>query len=171
MKDILKAAFGHVLGLRFYAYVAMVAVILGFGLGWHLESVRFAEHRGAVEALGEAALKGRVQQIKNDNNLKEKTDADHRRRMASLAAQLERLRHPSGSLMPAASEPAGGGGELQGSPVRLCFNGGELRDRLVDVAGSLRARIAQGAERYAPAVAGFETCAAWAIEQHDRRAK
>jgi hypothetical protein len=96
------------LNFRVYAYVGAACLIAGFAYGWHVESNRFAQYRGAVEAAGKAQELRTEARIAHDGLLKEEADEDNRQAHDRLAATIARLRRDAGSrvLPTAAACPA-----------------------------------------------------------------
>lgn len=88
------------LGFRYYAYVAAGAFLAGFAYGFWVESQRYAEYRGGVEAVGRAAEKARDERIGRELAAKKEAERVHAEEKARLAAErdaaLDRLRRESG---------------------------------------------------------------------------
>lgn len=77
------------------------------------------EFKAQVAALGEQAKKDKERKEAEDKLLKEKTDANHKRAVAALRADIARLRD-SGSGGLSAPAPSAG------SPERTCFDPAKL---------------------------------------------
>lgn len=156
------------LNLRIYAYVAAAAILIGFAAGWHFEAQRFAEFRGAVQAIGEAQEDRTTARIQTDKQLKQETDRAHQKKLSRLRADhdldLARMRADADrSFLPAVPDTPGRSDIVR--PATVCFD----RDKFdAGLRGSLQ-RFAERAsaivERGEIGAASFDACAAWALKE------
>ena len=142
---------------KYGAYALIAAAIYGFGWlqGAHGEQIKAAKFEAATEALSEAA-KQHAEQVANADKLrKEKADAENKRTITSLRADVKRLRDErtrgGGLSAPAASAE---------SPDRICFDPAKL-------SGALR-KFDEGilglVEGCSEAVINLDTAKKWAQE-------
>lgn len=146
--------------------VALLVSALGVQSYW----LQGAQGRIALyEQDEENRVESAKMQARQQDVTKRRADEDHAKRLkvltsavAGLRARLRDNARVAGDVVPAAS---GGSDGASGGGV-ICF----ARDRMAGgVAASLdrfEERLAALAERSARSIAGFETCAAWAIDNY-----
>ncbi len=112
---------------KYGAYALIAAAIYGFGWlqGAHREQLKAAKFEAATEALGVAAKQHAEQVAKADKLRKEKADAENKRTINNLRADVKRLRDErtrgGGLSAPATSAE---------SPDRICFDPAKLSGAL-----------------------------------------
>lgn len=112
---------------KYGAYALIAAAIYGFGWlqGAHREQLKAAKFEAATEALGVAAKQHAEQVAKADKLRKEKADAENKRTINNLRADVKRLRDErtrgGGLSAPAPSAE---------SPDRICFDPAKLSGAL-----------------------------------------
>ena len=109
-----------------YMLIGIAALVLAsMGFGWmkgaHHEALKAAKFEAATEALSEAAKQHAEQVAEADKLRKEKADAENKRTITSLRADVKRLRDErtrgGGLSAPATSAE---------SPDRICFDPAKL---------------------------------------------
>ena len=140
---------------KYGAYALAAAAIFGFGWlqGAHHEQLKVAKFEAATVALGKAA-KQRAEQIAAADKLrKENADAENKRTIASLRADVKRLRdeRARGNYVPAA--PAG-----SRSPEIACFDRAELERAIQQLDARVSELFAEGDE----ATMNLNTAKRWA---------
>lgn len=154
------------------AKIAFVVALFpaGFVAGCMDEKERFDAYRNLVAAVGEAQEARTKDRIASDLATKERIDREHKARIARLdlehnAFVAELLASADSGIVPPVSAAPAGGGTGEGDRGVVCF----ARDRLSQgLSASLQRfadRYAEGVQRGASAIAGFETCASWALEE------
>lgn len=123
--------------------------------GWRLDAVR-AEFKGFVDvtrALGEAAQKESIRREAADKTKKDQANAENKRTIDSLRADVKRLRdaRAGGSFVPAA--PAG---SLR--PELACFDRPELERAIRGLDRTVQGLVDEGSE----ATVNLDTARAWA---------
>lgn len=143
---------------RLLAMIALAAAV--YGLGWikgaNHEQVKAARFEAATVALGEAA-KHRTDEItKADNLRKETADAENKRTIDSLRADIKRLRDKRSreSFLPAA--PAGAG-----RPDLACFSRSDVERAIQRFDDDVTAIVAEGDE----ATVNLNTIKKWVQKQ------
>lgn len=96
----------------------MASTALCFKL-WREEARAFTTFKAQVAAIGEQAKKDAARIEAENKSLKEKTDANHKRVIAALRADIARLRNAGGGGLSTPSPAAG-------SPDRTCFDPAQL---------------------------------------------
>ncbi len=141
-----------------YGVCALTAAAL-FGFGWvqgaHREQIKAERFEAATTALGQAAKRHAAEITKADKLRKEKADAENKRTITSLRADVKRLRDErtrgGGLSAPAPSAE---------SPDRICFDPAKL-------SGALR-KFDEGilglVEGCSEAVINLDTAKKWAQE-------
>lgn len=133
------------------------------------------ERDAARSQVAEMTAAARVQEertkaeVTRQKTITEESDRAHKKRLDRLDADARRLKlelqHASAGIVPAVPDAAGDRGSAALDPAVVCF----ARDRL---SRGIEAQLSSFAERYAGsvlagagAIAGFQTCATWAIEE------
>lgn len=129
---------------------------------------RFASYRATVAAIGKAQDERTATRIESDRQTKERIDRDHKARVATLNRDLAvaKLRERAGSsLLPTVptAPPGSGGGEADRGIV--CFSRERLSQGLSASLQRFAGQLEGSIQRGASAIAGFESCALWAIEE------
>jgi len=142
---------------KYGAYALIASAI--YGTGWlqgsHREQIKTAKFEAATVALGEAAKQHAEQVAKADKLRKEKADAENKRTITNLRADVKRLRdnRASGGGLSAPATSAE-------SPERICFDPAKL-------SGALR-KFDEGVlglvEGCSEAVINLDTAKKWAQE-------
>lgn len=156
---------------KLFALVLLVAS--AYVKGCSDEKERFDEFKGAVAAIGKAQHEKSVRIAADQKAITTKKDANHAEtkrhldlalgRVGDLAGELRK--RPGRSIVPPVPASAGGGEAGAGDSGIICFASDRLR---AGIEGSLQRfgeRYRGLAGRGAGAIAGFETCATWALEQ------
>ena len=123
--------------------------------GWRLDAVK-AEYAGfvvTVKANGDAAKREADRIIAADKLRKEAADAYHARTLATLRADIQRLRdaNPASGIVPAAATGAS-------RPELACFDRAELGRAVGSLVEEIRGLADEGDE----ATIGLNTARAWA---------
>lgn len=112
---------------KYGAYALIAAAIYGFGWlqGAHGEQIKAAKFEAATEAFSVAAKQHAEQVAKADKLRKEKADAENKRTITNLRADVKRLRdnRASGGGLSAPATSAE-------SPDRICFDPAKLSGAL-----------------------------------------
>ena len=141
-----------------YGVCALTAAAL-FGFGWvqgaHREQIKAAKFEAATEAFSVAAKQHAEQVAKADKLRKEKADAENKRTISSLRADVKRMRDErtsgGGLSSPAASAE---------SPDRICFDPAKLSGALRKFDEGVLGLVAECSE----AVINLDTAKRWAQE-------
>lgn len=108
--------------LLYWRWVLLAALIASNALTfklWRGAVEDLTTFKAQVAAIGEQAKKDKERIEAADKALKEKTDANHKRTVAALHADVVRLRNSGGGGLSAPTPPAG-------SPDRTCFDPAKL---------------------------------------------
>ena len=145
--------------------IVLAAFLAGGGAawtvqGWRLDAVKskFAGFVATVKAQGEAAQQVKVAQEKKDKLNKEHTDAESKRTLDTLRADVKRLRDArAGSrFVPGAASPAG-------SPDRACFDRAQLESAVRSLDAEVSGLVDQGSE----AIVKLDAAKDWALRRAD----
>lgn len=142
---------------KYGAYVLIAAAIYGFGWlqGAHGEQIKAAKFEAATEAFSVAAKQHSEQVAKADKLRKEKADAENKRTINNLRADVKRLRDErtrgGGLSAPAPSAE---------SPDRICFDPAKLSGALRKFDEGVLGIVAECSE----AVINLDTAKRWAQE-------
>lgn len=134
----------------------IAAGILALSVGgyiWHSEATKtnFAQYKARIEALAQAREAENAREVLRQAKNKERTDAEHDRRLRDMRAANKRLRDElSASFVPAASPSST-------NPDRACFDRGELDRALRDFAQGVQGLVEEGGE----AVIGLDAARDW----------
>lgn len=154
---------GFLSGITLYGAIGAVAVIGALGVGLKIQSLRlercqadYAAFKLETKRIGEAKEKEAKEKEARDLKLKERADADHKRAVARLNRDIQRLRddRARSSIVPPA--PSG-----SASPQRACFDRPELDRAVSGFVAGIEELIAEGAG----AVAALDAAKAWAQNQ------
>lgn len=142
---------------KYGAYALIAAAIYGFGWlqGAHGEQIKAAKFEAATEAFSVAAKQHAEQVAKADKLRKEKADAENKRTINNLRADVKRLRDErtrgGGLSAPATSAE---------SPDRICFDPAKLSGALRKFDEGVLGIVAECSE----AVINLDTAKRWAQE-------
>lgn len=154
----------------FYLGVALSA-IAGFGYGTYLGAERLESFTEQVESTGRAQAAvtswiGKRQEsiTKGVNDVQKRKEAALQLSITNLRSQLHDARTrrsvvPDIPIASGSSEGVGAGGDS------VCYAGGKLRGGVEAAISAAEQRAAELIFRGATAIARFETCAKWAIDQ------
>lgn len=160
---------------RTVAVLVLVGVLGAYAMVMRLERdaarAKIAEMTAAAK-LQEERTKA---EITRQKTITEESDRAHKKRLDRLDADARRLKlelqHASAGVVPAVPDAAGDRGSATLEPAVFCF----ARDRL---SRGIEAELSSFAERYAGsvlagagAIAGFQTCATWALEESAKAAR
>ena len=150
-------------------WVMLAAFIAGGVSGgtaaWKFQGMRLATVQAkfdgfvaTVKAQGEAAQKLKLAQEKQDKLNKEQTDAETKRTLDTLRADVKRLRQqrPGGGFVPSTASSAS-------SPDRACFDRVELERAIRVFDSEVSGLVEQGSE----AVTKLDIIKAWALRMTD----
>ena len=142
---------------KYGAYALIAAAIYGFGWlqGAHGEQIKAAKFEAATEAFSVAAKQHAEQVAKADKLRKEKADAENKRTINNLRADVKRLRdnRASGGGLSAPAPSAE-------SPDRICFDPAKLSGALRKFDEGILGIVAECSE----AVIDLDTVKKWAQE-------
>jgi hypothetical protein len=132
------------LSMKVYFYVGAAAFAAGFAYGFFVEAKRFAEFRGAVEAVGVAQEERTKERVLEFNRIKQEVERDYQARLVASTAErnaaLERLRLDARRRIVPAPAPSAAGAVPSG---RTCHDAEELDRRIrADYEGLLGALAA-----------------------------
>lgn len=142
---------------KYGAYALIAAAIFGFGWlqGAHGEQIKAAKFEAATEAFSVAAKQHAEQVAKADKLRKEKADAENKRTINNLRADVKRLRDErtrgGGLSAPAPSAE---------SPDRICFDPAKLSGALRKFDEGVLGIVAECSE----AVINLDTAKRWTQE-------
>lgn len=158
-----------------YIRIAVIVVVVllfpaGYLKGCSDEKERFDSWKGAQEAIGKAQEDRTIARITSDRQSKEASDNVYKVRIdrlntlaGSLSDELQR-RSRSSIVPPIPAPPAGSGaGEIPSGIV--CFSRDRLSEGISRELQSFAGRYAEGVQRGAIAIAGFQACSSWALEE------
>ena len=142
---------------KYGAYALIAAAIYGFGWlqGAHGEQIKAAKFEAATEAFSVAAKQHAEQVAKADKLRKEKADAENKRTITNLRADVKRLRdnRASGGGLSAPATSAE-------SPERICFDPAKFGAALRALDEGILGIVETGSE----AVINLDTAKKWAQE-------
>jgi hypothetical protein len=128
--------------------------------GWRLDAVqsKFDGFVATAKAQGEAAITLKAAQEKKDKLNKEQTDAETKRALTTLRADIKRMRdaRARSGFVPAAASSAS-------SPDRACFDRAQLESAVRVLDSEVSGLIEQGSE----AVTKLDFAKAWALRMSD----
>lgn len=159
---------------RYWKLFAVAALVAGgYVKGCSDEKERFDEHLALDKVLGEAQTKWSQRRTAQGKDITKGKDAENAEVHRKLDVALghvgffadELRKRPSGSIVPAVPSASEGGGTVAGDGGAICFGRDRLRDGIEGSLGRFGERFREIAKRGAAAVANFQTCATWALEQ------
>ena len=103
----------------------------------------YERFKGGVAALGEAATKAVADEVANGVKLKARTDDENKRVVASLRADIRRLRDDADRAR-GSHVPAAGAGAVR--PDLACFDRAALESALRGLVAEVRGLVDEGAE-------------------------
>ena len=150
-------------------WIALAAFVAGGVSGgtaaWKFQGMRLAAVQAkfdgfvaTTKAQGEAAQTLKAAQEKKDKLNKEQTDAETKRTLDTLRADVKRLRQqrPGGSFVPSTASAAG-------SPDRACFDRAQLESAVRILDSEVSGLVEQGSE----AVVKLDAAKDWALRRSD----
>jgi len=147
--------------------VAVFAVFM-FGLRLGLAQLHTLEAQIEAQArIREAWVK---QRVTDQQTITKRKDDEHDKKVQKLDSAVttlnEQLRNISGrDLLSGVSPAPESGGASAGDGGIVCFSRNRLRDAISTGFQRFAQRYGASVQRGASAIVGFDTCAAWAIEQ------
>lgn len=133
-----------------------------YGLGWlqgaHREQLKAAKFEAATEALGKAQVERNKETEARNLQLKEQTDAETKRTLTILRADVKRMRdaRAGGSYVPSAASTAA-------DPSRACFDRAQLESAVRLLDSEVSGIVEQGSE----AVTKLDIVKGWAARASD----
>jgi hypothetical protein len=128
--------------------------------GWRLDAVqaKFDGFVASTKAQGEAAQTLKAAQEKKDKLNKEQTDAETKRTLTTLRADVKRMRdaRARSGFVPSTASAAG-------SPDRACFDRAQLESAIRVLDSEVSGLVEQGSE----AVTKLDFAKAWALRMSD----
>lgn len=157
--------------LRLAAIVFVVALFpAGFVTGCIDEKERFDSYKALVAAAGKNQEDRTAARIVSDRQTKERLDREYQARTARLDSERAALvaslqQYASRSIVPAIpSTPEGGGTSAPNSGV-ICVARDRLSEGITTSLQRFAGRFGASSQRGASAIADFQACAVWALEE------